>query len=391
MNNLKLIERYCLWDDLSTYDPYDIWKTDIGIKVKQLYYRNKYLGLLPAGALTIFDLYINNNLRLGYKKQEYPIVRAQAALTLMNLYKKEPKPVYLEYAKKHIDWLLANSSKGYSGYSWGLNFDWVYSANEIYNKNIPFSTHTPYPLEAMVNYYKLTKDDRLLEPIKSLFLFLEKDLKIMQEDEEKLIVSYGVSRDRIVTNANSYVMYMYALLLDFFPDKRGYIQGKIGKLYNFLVSVQQADGSWIYSPYDGNSFIDCFHSAFVLKNIIKTNQLLSLPQSTQIVQKGYKYLLENFLNEDKMLFRRFSKANKISLVKFDLYDNAEMLNLAFLMDDKNLLEKLEKSIRLNFIQKEKIGSTIEIFGSLKNINHLRWAAMPYLHALSNVEGQVCVE
>lgn len=386
MNKFEWIEKYLLADDLSTYDPYDIWKTSLGIKVKQLYYKNKYLRLLPAGVLTIYDLYINNSLRIGYKKQEYPIVRAQAALALMNLYEKDPKPVYLEYAKKHINWLLGNSSKGYSGYCWGLNFDWVYSATDTYDKNTPFSTHTPYPLEAMVQYCNIAKDNSLLEPIKSLFAFLEQDIKIMQEDDERLIVSYGVEKDRIVTNANSYVMYMYALLLDFYPEKREYIENKIRKLYHFLVSVQLSDGNWIYSPFDDNSFIDCFHSAFVLKNIIKTSHILPLENSEKIVSKGYRYVLDNFLDQEKMLFRRFSQSNKISLVKFDLYDNAEMLNLAYLMNDQSVLTKLEKSIRDHYVRQNKIGSTIEILGNLKNMDHLRWAVVPYLHALSNLEG-----
>lgn len=382
MNKFKLIERYCLRDDLSAHDPYDIWKTSLGIKVKQLYYKSKYLGLLPAGVLMIYDLYINNGLRLGYKKQEYPIVRAQAALTLMNLYKKEPKPVYLEFAKKHIDWLLANTSKGYSGYCWGLNFDWVYSATDTYDKNTPFSTHTPYPLEAMVQYYNITKDNSLIEPIKSLFAFLEQDIKVMQEDDERLIVSYGVEKDRIVTNSNSYVMYMYALLLDFYPEKHEYIQDKIRKLYNFLVSVQQADGSWIYSPYDEKSFIDCFHSAFVLKNIIKTSRILPFANSEEIVFKGYRYIMDNFLDQEKMLFRRFSQSNKISLVKFDLYDNAEMLYLSKLIGDHQTTEQLEEKIKI-FHSDNDIYSMIDFLGMKKNKNTLRWAVMPYLLAKSS--------
>jgi len=383
MNQL-LIEKYLLRDDLSTSDPYDIWKTNLGIKIKKLYYGNKYLGLVPAGILTIYDLYINNNLRLGYQKQEYPIVRAQSALALLNIYKKDKNNIYLEYAKKHIDWLLENYSKAYSGYCWGLNFDWVYSSCKVYDSNIPFSTHTPYPLEALIEYYKITKDKKLLEPIRSIFLFLEKDIKVMQETDEFLILSYGVEKDRVVTNANSYLMYMYSLMLDYLPDKKVYIKNKITKIYNFLISVQNRDGSWIYQPYD-NSFIDCFHSAFVLKNIYKTNKIVELSNANKIIEYGYIYILDNFFDQKYNLFKRFSKSNKLSLVKFDLYDNAEILNLALLLNDSNTVTLLNKSIQDNFIKGSDIFSIIELFGKQKNKNHLRWAIIPYLYGLSNIK------
>jgi len=379
------IERYLLKDNLATYDPYDIWITYIGKKTKQLYYKNRYLGLLPAGVLTIYDLYVNNGLRLGYQKQEYPIVRGQASLALLNLYKQNGDKTYLQYAKKHIDWLLSNSSKGYSGYCWGINFDWVYSANDTYDKNTPFSTHTPYPLEAMVEYYHITKDKIVEEAIKSVFLFLEKDIKVMLEGRNRLILSYGVEQDRIVTNANAYIMYSYALLIEFLPQKEEYIKSKIYKIYNFLVSIQREDGSWLYSPYEQHTFIDCFHSAFVIKNIIKTNQIIELNGVNSVVQSGYRYILDNFLDKKRFIFKRFSKSNKFSITKFDLYDNAEILNLAIMLKDSDTIDRLSKSIKDNFIKNGNIASMIDIFGTQKNFNHLRWAVVPYLHALSNIK------
>lgn len=387
MDNKKkeLITTFCLSNDLSTYDPYDIWKTKIGLEIKQLYYKNKYLGIFPAGILTIYDLYINNKVRIGYKKQEYPIVRAQAALSLINLYTKEGNKQYLDYAGKHIYWLLNNYSKNYSGYCWGLNFNWVYSAQHIYNKNIPFSTHTPYPLEALVKYYRITNDEKLLEPIKSVFLFLEYDLKVMEETDDILIMSYGVEKDRIVTNSNSYIMFMYALLIDFFPEKEGYIKLKIKKIYSFLKLIQKKDGSWLYSPYDTNSFIDCFHSAFVLKNIYKTSRIVDLNLSNQVIEDGYKYIKNNFFDTKNNLFKRFSLSNKLSLTKYDLYDNAEMLNLAVMLNDKVLIKKLCFSIELCFVKGNEIASLIDITNSKKNYNYLRWAIFPYLLALSNLK------
>ncbi len=385
----KIIEQYLLQDDLRTYDPYDIWITDFGKKTRKFYYKNRYFGLLPAGLLSIYDLYLNNRLKWGYSKQEYPIVRAQACLALLNLYQKEPKEIYLQYAKKHIDWLLTHYSQGYSGYCWGLNFDWVYSAEGTYDSNIPFSTHTPYPLEAMVAYYRITKDSNLIEPIKSVFLFVEYEIQIMIESHNKLILSYGVEKDRIVSNSNSYLMYVYALLMEFLPEERAYIEGKIYRIYNFLCSVQQGDGSWRYSPYEEDTFIDCFHSAFILKNLIKTNKLLALEGVENVLDRGYGYLLDNFFDEKKELFKRFSQSNKISMSKFDLYDNAEMLNLASLLEDHHTVEKLSKAIKKNFIKKRGIASMIDLFGVAKNFNHMRWAVVPYLHALSNVKEMEC--
>lgn len=388
-----LIEKYLLKDKLLTADPYDIWITKTGQKVKQFYYGHNLLGIIPAGALTIYDYYLNNKLRLGYEKREYPILRAQAALTLLSLYKKEPKAEYLIYAKKHIDWLLDNASKGYAGYCWGLNYDWVYSADEIYDDNMPFSTHTPYPLEAMVKYYEITKDEALLEPIKSVFDFFEKDIQVMKEDEKVLALSYGINKDRIATNASSYAMYCYALLLAFLPEKKEHIEAKIRKLYNFLCSVQDSDGSWLYSPYDENTFIDTFHSAFVMKNILKTNDILLLKKSEEVVDRAYDYVLENMLVKEKNLFKRFSKTNRVSIIKFDLYDNAEMLNLANMLDDKEMVARLALTIKENFMTKEgEVASMIDLCGTLKNINHLGWAVVQYLYALAKIEERkVCVE
>jgi hypothetical protein len=386
MINKKLIGHYLLHSDLSTYDPYDVWKTDIGVKVKKLYYRNKYLGLIPAGGITIYDLYINNKKRNGYTTQEYPITRAQAAITLLNMYKQEKNLRYMEYAKKHIDWLLDNASKGYSGYCWGMNYDWVYTATETYDKNTPFSTHTPYPLEALVQYYNITKDETVLEAIKSVFLFLENDIKVMKETEDMLTLSYGVEKDRIVTNANSYSMYMYALLIDFLPEQEEYIKGKIKKLYNFIISVQQDNGSWLYSPYDDDTFIDCFHSAIVVKNIIKTGRLTFLEDVDTVSTRGYTYIIKSFMNNEYDLCKRFSMSNKLSLTKFDLYDNAEVLNLAIMKKDHENIQKLSNSIQKYFInEKNEIASMIDLIGKRKNFNHLRWAVVPYLNTLSKME------
>lgn len=380
----KLIEKYCLKENLETYDPYDIWKTKLGFFVKNGFNKNRTLFIIPAAIFTITDIFINNKFRLFYKKQEYPVVRAFAALSLINLYKKYKKQEYIKYAKKHIDWLINNYSKGYNGYCWGIDFKLPISKNIIYPENTPYSTNTPYILEALIEYNRINKSNKIKNIIKSVFDFLEKDLQIMYEDNNLLATSYGPLKDRIVTNSISYTMYSYALLIEFLPKKKEYIINKINKLFNFITKYQQENGSWLYAPLDSNSFIDCFHSAFVIKNIIKTSKISHLENSELVVNNGYTFIKTNFYTKKTGMFNRFVLSNKPNISKYDLYDNAEMLNLAQLMNDKDLINDLIKKINYNFVTSKGVYSVIDLFGIKRNKNTLRWAVMPYIYSISKI-------
>lgn len=381
-NDIALIERFCMQDNLECHDPYDIWMTDFGIRIKQLYNKNKLLGILPAATVTIWDQFINNGLRLGYEKQEYPTARATAALALLNLYEKSSDEQHLVFAKKHIDWLLGHSCTGYSGLCWGLGFNWAAGDDLDYNENTPFSTHTPYALEAIHRYIKLSGDTDYLEHVRSIFQFFENDIRVMYEDEESLATSYGPGKDRLVTNAVSYAMYAYAIFLQYLPENKKSIKRKVEKLFNFVKTKQLENGSWLYEPDNPDSFIDCFHSCFVLKNIYKTNKYVSLVDGHKIVQSGYAYVKKNFYNSKHGLFKRFTLSNKPSIIKFDLYDNAEILHLAVLLGDKELVETLNTSLLEKFVSDNSIYSVIGFFNSKGNKNTFRWAVMPYLYALS---------
>ena len=352
--------------------------------MKKLYNRWPRAGTAPAAIFALFDDLVNNNIRLFYRRQEYPIVRAMAALCLLNLYKRDREPLLLKYARQHVEWLLANSCRGYSGHCWGLGFPNAVGKDLIYSRDTPFSTMTPYPLEALVGYSQASRDTRLHAAIQSILAFFENDIKVMEEDAEALATSYGPFCDRTVINAVSYTMYSYSLLLPYAPmQERQRITFKIRKLYTYIQRHQRADGSWFYSPH-GRSFIDCFHSCIVLKNVIKCGRIVELDGSVALVARGYEYLKSSFLDERAWLFKRFSVANKPGLIRFDLYDNAEALNLALLLGDSGLAQRLLASVLQHFCSGFDIYSQIDIFGGRRNKNTLRWAVMPLLYAASQM-------
>jgi len=369
--------------DLSSYDPYDIWKTKIGMKAKSVFYKNRLAGFLPALFLSMWDTFINNRWRIGYKKQEFPIVRALAASSLLNLYETSREEFYLNLAKEHLEWLLKNYSKGYSGFCWGANMPWA-SKNGNYEPNTPFITNTPYILEGLLRYQKLTNTNIYQHVITSIFDFINIDLYKHLDTEDTLCLSYSpIQESRIVINANSYALYALSLLQPLIIEKSEIIRNNILRLYKFITTNQNSNGSWwYYADSNKGNFIDCFHTCFILKNLIKASNHIDLPGVDSVVDKGYDYLISNFYNQEVGLFKRFSTTDKFNPVKFDLYDNAEAMHLAVLKSDHTLCTLLNEKIRKNFVKNNDIYSIIDIFNVKRNRNMLRWAVMPYIYALS---------
>jgi hypothetical protein len=377
-----LIEHFCAQEDLATYDPYDVWKTPFGFRVKDLYNRRPRAGLVLAAVLGGLDNFFNNRSRWFYATQEYPIVRAMAALCLATLHRQSGNGRYLEFAARHLRWLVAHSCKGYSGPCWGLGFPHAVSASIVYDANTPFSTITPYVLEAFLAYREARREPWLDPVICGILEFFDRDLRVMEEDDEALATSYGPWQDRIVINAVAYTLYAYALLLPYASERRRPdLERKIGKLYRYIVRHQRSDGSWLYSP-QGRSFVDCFHTCIVLKNLIKASRAVELADSAAVLHAGYAYLKRAFLDQRAFLFRRFSISNKPSVVRFDLYDNAEALNLALLTGDLDLADCLLPSILQRFAEGPNIYSQIDVLWVRRNKNTLRWAVMPLLYAMT---------
>ncbi|MEN6336894.1 MAG: hypothetical protein ABFE01_21775, partial [Phycisphaerales bacterium] len=141
---MAMIEQFCLRDDLSTYDPYDVWKTRVGFAAKRAYTRSRLLGTAPAAAVAAYDTFLNNRVRAGYVRQEYPVVRALAAMCLLNLHQMCPQGHYRDKAREHLAWLTNHQSPGHSGAGWGLGFRYTCEATVVYEPTEAFSTVTPY-------------------------------------------------------------------------------------------------------------------------------------------------------------------------------------------------------------------------------------------------------
>jgi len=115
---------------------------------------------------------------------------------------------------------------------------------------------------------------------------------------------------------------------------------------------------------------------------LKAGKEIPLKDIDTLVGKGYNYIIDQFINKKFGLYKRFTIKNKLSLTKFDLYDNAEVLNIMKMVGDTERAKSLEAAISNYFIDETKIYSVIDFLGIKRNVNTLRWAVMPYLYSLS---------
>ena len=373
-----------LGPDLTTYDPYDLWKTRLGLWLKKIYYEKGRITTPLVAPFFILDAYAPGLIRAFINPQEYPIVRAFAVMSALNFHELTSDEKYLDLACNSAQWLVNNRIEGYHGACWGINFPWM-TKTGYYSPTTPFITHTPYCVEALLKFSDVINDKKSLETALSSLGFLENDLSILLDDSNKMAVSYGPGHDsRIVINANSYAMMLYALLASRLSGKQDSLINKANRIYNFVVSGQNGDGSWFYyNDKESGNFIDCFHSCFVMKNLVKYGELTKTDVAA-IVNKGLSYLLENFMDDDFYLARRFSVSANPSLTKFDLYDQAELLNLVIILGRIDLAKKLYGSIIKYFYipSMGAFGSQINNFGKLNKIKYLRWAVMPMVYVLS---------
>jgi hypothetical protein len=255
----------------------------------------------------------------------------------------------------------------------------------------PFITSTPYCVEALLRYHDLTDDALSRDVAISSLNFLENDLKILYEESGKLAISYGPSSSKnIVINASSYAMMMYSLLGTRIPEIRDKLFEKANKIRKFVLESQNSNGSWWYYYHiEKGNFIDCFHSCFVIKNLIKTDKLLST-NSNEFVEKGIEYLISSHLDKDKFLAKRFSVAAYPNLIKYDLYDQAELMNVFICAEKWELARKIHDSIVTNFYipDRKTFGSEIDFLGRLNKMKYLRWAVMPTIYVFSEYYKQL---
>ena len=314
-----------------SYDPYDIWGTKYGLFSRRLYYRVPLVGIPLIAPLLLMEM-IHPSLRsVLVKKERFPSADAQLALAFLNLYKVSENELYLDRAVRLGADLLRTSLPGYGGHCWGYPFDWQ-NASGLWRKNTPFITSTPYCYEAFVGLGEASGEAKYFDVAKSIARFVHDDLNDTPTSPRAAAASYSPLVHDKVINASAYRAFVLFDAAHRFALTQ-YLE-KAEKNLQFVLEEQRSNGSWLYAAgTETESFIDHFHTCFVLKNLFKINQHLRNAEVRQALTNGYAYYRKALFHPDGMP-RYFARSPRTQIVRVETYNLAEAITLGVLLGNE---------------------------------------------------------
>ena len=182
--------------------------------------------------------------------------------------------------------LLSMKLEGYSGACWGYNFDWQ-SRNFFAPSDTPTIVPTAFAARALIEASRDLQDFQdLQDVVRSVCEFILKDLPRSVNNDSELCFSYAPNSDTRIFNASLLAAEVLAGVGLFEPSER---------VTRYVVNNQRPDGSWSYGTDPKQSWIDNFHTAYVLfslKRIIDVAPFGS--QFKPALLRGYEYWKNNF-------------------------------------------------------------------------------------------------
>jgi hypothetical protein len=400
------VDKFTTWLSASkglSYDPYDVSGTRYGCWARRLYYDNHPLGVLVTAPLILMEMICPQARGLVVKKDRYPTADAQLGLAFLNLYETchyvtnkkqfmhddngQWSLACLNAAKDLAEGLLEQSVPGYRGLCWGYPFDWQ-NVNGLMSKGTPHITATPYCYEVFARLFDLTHESCYFEAARSIAAFVFNDLNDTPTGDDAAASSYTPHDHGKVVNASAYRAFvLFDAARRFGADD---YWAKARKNLRFILHSQRSDGSWLYAiDNPPESFIDNFHTCFVLKNLFKLNRHLQSEEVSQAIQRGYEFYRNVLFDADENP-RSYAVAPRVQIVRLEMYNVAEAITLGTLLrDDIPEAFPLAKRLATRLIRRYQLPAghwvTRVYLGGIKHtVPFIRWPQSQLFLALTNL-------
>ncbi len=199
-------------------------------------------------------------------------------------------------SQQFLTGLMAMKLTGYSGAAWGYNFDWQ-SRNFFARRNTATIVPTAFAARAFLEAAQDLNEEEHLSTARSVCDFILNDLPRTHQTDREVCFSYTPQSSTRIHNANLLAAEVLASV--------GAATGEdcllewAERAARYVVNRQRADGSWTYGEDSAQSWVDNFHTAFILFSLKRV--IDACPEQSEFLrslERGYRYWKETFFLAD---------------------------------------------------------------------------------------------
>ncbi len=240
---------------------------------------------------------------------------------------------YLKTARFALDWLLTNTSSGYSGACWGNDFDFASRAG-FFPKHLPTVVWSSHIQEAFDLAHRVLGDERYAQVVERVGRFVLNDLE-MRRDETGHCIAYAPGIWSPVHNSN--LLAAVALLRSWKLTGDELMFRAAAAAVNWSQARINEDGSWFYGDIPMLHWIDNYHTAYNLDCLCKAHELSDgRIGEPEIIERTYTFWKKNLFTPKgapKFYYNRLhpldiqATAQAIeSFARYSLYDPDALAN-----------------------------------------------------------------
>ena len=195
-------------------------------------------------------------------------------------------------AQEFLSGLLLMKLDGYSGAAWGYNFDWQ-SRNFFAPRDTPTIVPTAFAARALIEAAREFQRDEYLNAARSVCNFILQDLPRAVDNKTELCLSYAPNSNNRIFNASLLAAEVLACVGKLTNEVE--LSEAAKRATQYVVNNQRPDGSWSYGTDQKQSWIDNFHTAYVLFSLKRIIAVTSFGSEFQTsLDRGYQYWKSNF-------------------------------------------------------------------------------------------------
>ncbi len=329
------IDRFVGWLDRfgeTSHDHQSYFASDLGRGAKALYYRKPLLGTLAVSPMIFSEAFVPSARCLFWKPQRFPIADAHYAMGFAFLAQVLGEETHHKRAVHFLDVLKETRCPGFDHYAWGYPFNWETRSGTL-KEGTPMITSVPYVYEAFRQVYQLDGNPHWREIMRSIAQHALEDYQDFQFSPSASTCCYSPGPDNSsgVINASAYRAFLLTQAASDFSEQE--YQKAAERNLNFVIESQNPNGSWYYSVDNVRDFVDHFHTCFVLKALAKIEQLTGSAHCRSAIDRGVGYYLKNLFDSNGLPMP-FSKPPRLTVYRRELYDYAECINVAVLLQGR---------------------------------------------------------